>query len=177
MAPDRAAPAPPADALEAALAQHGAPHPTARVDAATVQYVVFSIGERPFALPGARVAEVLPLVPIHFVPGCPPALEGVIDVRGEILSVLRLGDLLGVAHGAPTRHSAILLGCADGMESGLRVDAVQDVLEVVQGSLLDPPELPEPLTGLVTGVFTHRGRPVLVLDLGQLFAAWRAGRA
>ena len=111
------------------------------------------------------------------MPGCPPALEGVIDVRGTIWSVLRLGDLLGSAHGMPSRRAAILLGSAAGMDSGLRVDAVDDVLEVAQRSVLvSPAGLPEWLAGLVSGVFQYQGRTVLALDMERLFSDWCDGR-
>lgn len=76
-----------------------------------------------------------------------------------------------------TRRAAILLGHAADLESGLRVDGVEDVLDVTQESLLAPPDpLPGCLHGLVTGVFQHRGRPVLTLDLGRVFQSWRDGR-
>lgn len=77
----------PADALTAALEQRRGDQGIVVVDAATVQLVVFAIGGRVFALPGAQVVEILPLPVIHFVPGCPPAIEAVIKVRGTIYSV------------------------------------------------------------------------------------------
>jgi purine-binding chemotaxis protein CheW len=147
------------------------------VDTVTAQWVVFAIGERLFAFPGRQVVEILPLVPIHFVPGCPTALEGVIEVRGTIWSVLRLGDLLDTSPGLVTRRAAVLLGVAGSLESGLRVDEVIDVCEVVVESILPPPvDLPGRLSGLVTGIFQHRGRVVLALDLEWLLADWCAAR-
>ncbi|HPB76233.1 MAG TPA: chemotaxis protein CheW [Chromatiaceae bacterium] len=147
------------------------------VDAATIQLVIFVIGDQQFALPGAQVAEILPLAPIFPVPGCPPAVEGVMDVRGNIRSVLRLGDLLGAAHHPLARHAAILLGRVGDQESGLRVDRVVDVTPVILESLIPPPDqLPPPLAGLVTGVFQRPEGPVLVLDMERIFQAWQDGR-
>lgn len=169
----------PAAALAAILDQRVRdPGGIVAVDVPTVQWVVFSLAGAPFALPGRQVAEILPLVPIHGVPGTPPALAGVIEVRGTIWSVLRLATLLGYATAAVTRRSAILLGRAADMESGLWVDGVEDVLEVAEDAMLAPPaDLPGPLHGCVTGVFQHRARAVLALDLTRLFAAWRDGRS
>ena len=147
------------------------------VDAATIQLVIFAIGDHYFALPGAQVAEILPLAPIFLVPGCPPAVEGVMDVRGNICAVLRLGDLLGAAHDPLSRHTAILLGRVGDQESGLRVDRVADVTPVILESLMAPPDpLPERLQGLVTGVFQRPEGPVLALDMERIFQAWRDGR-
>lgn len=146
------------------------------VEAPTAQMVIFAVGNDLFAFPGGNVAEILPLAPIHFVPGCPPSLEGVINVRGDIVSVIRLGDLLGVEHVAAGRRTAILLGQGGGLCSGLRVDRVLDVLDVVRDTLHPPPcTLPDRLQPLATGVFEHRGRTVLALDLERLFQNYRAG--
>jgi len=168
----------PADALDAILDQRaGDRGGIVAVDVPTVQWVVCSLGGAPFALPGRQVVEILPLVPIHCVPGGPPALAGVIEVRGTIWSVLRLADLLERTTGPVTRQAAILLGRAADMESGLLVDGVDDVCEVAEDAVLAAPaDLPGPLSGCVTGVFQHRARAVLALDLELLFAAWRDGR-
>lgn len=172
-------PAAPAATLDAILEQRGrvgSDSPIVAVDAVTAQWVLFHLGERPFAFPGRQVVEILRTPPIHFVPGCPPALEGVIEVRGTIWSVLRLADLLDTPAGAVTRRNAILLGRAADLASGLRVDAVDDVLDLAPDAILAPPaDLPGRLPGLVTGVLQHRARAVLALDLERLFTAWRDG--
>ena len=152
------------------------------VDAPTIKLVVFAIGERLQALPGRQVSEILPLSTIHFVPGCPPALEGVISVRGDITSVIRLGDLLGIEHGASGRQGAILLAQGahevggEPMRSGLRVDRVVDVLDVVEDSLQPVPDtLPESLRRVARGVFQLQDSSVLLLNLDALFQDYLSG--
>lgn len=152
------------------------------VDAPTVKLVIFAIGERFQALPGYQVSEILPLSTIHFVPGCPPALEGVISVRGDITSVIRLGDLLGIEHGASSRQGAILLAQGthavggEPMRSGLRVDRVVDVLDVIEDSIQPVPEtLTETLRRAARGVFQLDERTVILLDLDALFQDYLSG--
>jgi purine-binding chemotaxis protein CheW len=155
-------------------------------DAPRVQLAVFAIGDGLFAFPGAQVGEILPPPTVHWVPGCPTALEGVIDVRGEIWSVIRLADLIQVARGtdphAAARRTArgrpaLLLGRTPDMASALRVDSMVDVLECPCADIQPPPDtLPETLGAIVSGVFQYRGRSVLVLDMERLFAGWREGR-
>ena len=140
------------------------------VETAKVKLVIFVVGEALLAFPARVLVEILPLATIHFVPGCPPALEGVINVRGDIASVVRLGDLLGMTHAPSGRRSAILLARGTRVRSGLRVDRVVDVLDVVEESIQAPPDsLPEPLRGLATGVFEHEGQVVILLDLDRVF--------
>lgn len=140
------------------------------VETARIKLVIFVIGETLLALPARSLVEILPLTPIHFVPGCPPALEGVINVRGDIASVLSLGDLLAIDHVPSIRGAAILLGQRKDIRSGLRVDRVEDVLDVTEESIQHPPDsLPEPLRGSATGVFEHLGQVVILLDLDRVF--------
>lgn len=143
------------------------------VDAPTIKSVIFTVGGVQCAFPGQQIVEILPLTTIHFVPGCPTCVEGVINVRGEIASVLRLGDVLALTHAPDTRQSAILLGQSLATDpvirSGLRVDQVLDVLDVIAASIQPPPDtLQEPLRTLATGVFLHQGRTVVALDLERL---------
>ncbi len=146
------------------------------VDAPTVKLVVFAIGAALFAFPGANVTEILPLTTIYPVPGCPPSLEGVINVRGDIASVIRLGDLLGETHAATDRRTAILLGQGNAMSSGLRVDRVVDVLDVLEEIIQPPPTtVPENLRSWATGIFAWQGRSVLVLNLEPLLQDYRTG--
>jgi purine-binding chemotaxis protein CheW len=140
------------------------------IETAKIKLVIFVVGEALLAFPAQVLVEILPLTTIHFVPGCPPALEGIVNVRGDIASVVRLGDLLGMTHAPSDRRSAILLGQGTQVRSGLRVDRVVDVLDVTEVSIQAPPEsLPEPLRGLATGVFEHQGQVVILLDLDRVF--------
>lgn len=148
------------------------------VEAPTVKLVLFAVGDALFAFPGSNVTEIFPMTTIYWVPGCPPSLEGVINVRGDMTSVIRLGDLLGVEHAADDRRASILLGRGSAMCSGLRVDHVLDVLDVLEERIQPPPStLPERLQPWVTGVFAYQERSVLVLNLERLFQDYRAGLA
>lgn len=167
----------PQDALGALLEQRRTQTADpAAVDAPTVKLVIFTIGPQRLALPGTQVSEILPLTTIHIVPGCPAALEGVISVRGDITSVMRLGDLLGLDHAPPSRHGAILLAQStqsiggEPMRSGLRVDSVVDVLDILEDSLQPVPDtLAGTLRRASSRLFELGATSVVLLDLDTLF--------
>ncbi|MEY6433194.1 chemotaxis protein CheW [Thioalkalicoccus limnaeus] len=140
------------------------------VETPTTQLVLFAVGDSLFAFPGTSILEILPWARIYPIPGCPPSLEGVLHLRGEIVSVVRLGDLLDRGHAEPDRKTAILLGQGAGLRSGLHVDRVLDVLELASTGIQPPPTtLAESLRRLATGVFHYRDQPVILLDLDRLF--------
>lgn len=146
------------------------------VDEPTVKLVVVSLDDQWFAFYGEKIREILADCPVYFLPGCPPSLEGVINVRGDIESVIRLRALLGFAEPPAGTPSRILLGQSAAMRSGIRVDRVEEVLDVLESSIQEPPHtIPEHLRPLVRGIVTFGGHLIHLLDLDQLFADYRAG--
>ena len=146
------------------------------VDEATIKLVIFELDSEWFAFPGEAIREILPPAEVHFVPGCPPSLEGVINVRGDIESVIRLTELLARPASDPTSNSLILRGHGGGMHSGIRVDRVVDVLDVAQSAIQPPPAaLPEHMRRIVSGLMKHQGRPVTILDLNHIFEDYHRG--
>lgn len=150
------------------------------VDEAQVKLVVFTLGERWFAFHGEAIREVLADSEVYFLPGCPPSMEGVINVRGDIESVIRLRAVLGLPDGETSANSRILLAKAgtlrSGLRSGLRVDRVEDVLDVAQSAVQAPPHtLPENLRARVRGIVMYRGHAVHLLDVSTILAEYCAG--
>lgn len=151
------------------------------VEEPSVKLVIFKLGERAFAFVGAAIREVLPgNEPVFFVPGMPASVEGVMNVRGDIESVIRLHNLLNLSGDhevKKTPSASILLGQGAGMHSGLRVDQLLDVVDIPQSQIQATPEtLPEGLRPFVTGLLEFRGLAVAVLDLDKLFLAWQKGQ-
>lgn len=156
--------------------RRGAAAQVVDVDVPVIKLVVFSLDGGWYAFPAEGIAEVLPDCPVFFLPGCPPSLEGVINVRGDIESVIRLRSVLGLPPAAPDAASRILIGRAAALRSGIRVDAVEDVLDVPEENIQAPPHtIDERLKPLVRGIVPLRGHLVMLLDLERLFSDYRAG--
>ncbi len=160
--------------LEGALAtrQASKDEPVVR-DEQLVKLVVFALGEAWFAFYGERISEILARADVFFVPGCPASFEGVINVRGDIESVFRPHALLHVADVGVEQGASILLGHGSEMRSGIRVDRVVDVIDVPAASIQAPPStLSETMRSLALGVLSFERRPVTVLDIDKIFAAY-----
>lgn len=146
------------------------------VDEPQVKLVVFTVDEQWYAFHGETIREVLADSTVYFLPGCPPSMEGVINVRGDIESVIRLRTVLGLPDAPPQPTSRILLAKTGTLRSGLRVDRVEDVVDVAQSAIQPPPRtLPEHLRTRVQGIVMYAGHPVHLLDLATLFAEYCAG--
>ena len=145
-------------------------------DEPSVKLVIFELGGEWFAFPGEAIREILPQLDVFFVPGCPASMEGVINVRGDIESVISIAELLGKPLAKPASNSSILRGTGSAMRSGLRVDRVVDVLDVVQSAIQPPPAaLSEHMRPVVAGLMRHQNVPVTILDLDRIFEDYRRG--
>ncbi len=139
-----------------------------------VKLVIFRLGNERFALRGAQVREILPAGEIFFIPGCPDSMVGVINLRGDVESVLQLDRLLGRSSDAAHSGRFILLVQASAMRTGLLVDQVEDVVDLAE-SALQPPlsTLPSPLDQWVDASLSWQEDAIPCLDSERLLSDYR----
>lgn len=149
-----------------------APVPTTPEAAAPVaeqQMVILDVGEESYGLPVQRVREIVRVPPITRVPNGPAFLEGVINLRGQVLPVLDLRRHLGVPSGALTRRSRVVISELGRHTVGLIVDGVSQVVMVATDDVEPPPTLVAGVNdGQVRGVARLGDRLVLFLDPDRL---------
>jgi purine-binding chemotaxis protein CheW len=115
------------------------------VPAETLPVLVFEVGGRRYGLPAADVRELLRAVAILPLPQAPPAVEGIINLRGTIVPVLDLRQRFRLP-ARPLEHTDhfIVAGAGD-RTVALRVDRAVDLIQ------LDAADL-EDMRGVVPGV-------------------------
>ena len=118
-----------------------------------------------------QVREVIRSRTMTPVPLADPAVAGLINLRGEIVTGIDLRTRLGLARrpdGAEPMHVVIRLG--DGAVS-LMVDEIGEVIEAADVLLERPPEtLAGPVRRMIAGVCQLPGRLLVVLDIDSAFA-------
>jgi purine-binding chemotaxis protein CheW len=113
--------------------------PVAPVAGEALQVVVFSLGEERYALETHSVREVVRLRDHAVLPGAPAFVFGVLNLRGEVLSVLDLRPFFGVPQRGATDRSRVLVLGASRTEFGLLADDVHEVLSVRLQDVLEAP--------------------------------------
>ena len=118
-----------------------------------------------FGVPVPHVQEVIRFQPMTPVPLAPSAVEGLINLRGQIVLALDLRRRLALGErpgGALPMN--VVVRTPDGAIS-LLVDEIGDVVEVEQSTFEDPPEtLRGPLRSLILGVHKLEGKLLHLLD-------------
>ena len=132
--------------------------------------VIFRIGEVVCAAPAGIVREILPRLPATRIPGVPDAVEGLVNVRGSLLTVLD-GHLLLQQERRSSDEGAIVVLEVRGRAYGLGVGQVLDFLEVPAGSVVERRELPGVDPKLVKAVgLGAGGQHFILLDVDAVFA-------
>lgn len=99
----------------------------------------FRIRHAAFAIDAVRVDEVLRVTPITRVPHAPPEVQGIINLRGRIVSILDAGLQLGMAPCTVTPDSRIFVVADREEYLGLLVDEAGDVIEAAPEEFASAP--------------------------------------
>ena len=141
-----------------------------QIEEKTVQLVVILLAENYYAFYGEHIKEIVPVSDITYVPGMPAYILGVMNVRGEIESVLDVKNLLGLPATPFARQSRILIGEVNEVRSGLLVDSVEDVLEIPEDQILKPGSvLDAKQADYIVGETRYKGHELILLALGNIF--------
>ncbi|MGI9042151.1 MAG: chemotaxis protein CheW [Gemmatimonadales bacterium] len=138
-------------------------------DSPTLHSVIFRIGALICAAPAGIVREILPRLPATRIPGVSEAIEGLVNVRGSLLTVLDGHVLLHQERRADDEGAIVLLDVG-GRRYGLAVGQVLDFLEVPAHSVAQRADLPGVDPRLVRAVGLRGDQPFILLDVEALFA-------
>lgn len=144
-------------------------------EADTLPVVVFRVGDLLCAAPATRVREVLPRLQATRIPGVPDAVEGLVNVRGGLLTVADGHRLLGRPL-QPGDEGAILLVELAERRFGLAVSQVLDFVELSADAVAPREELPGVDPALVQAVALHAGSSYVLIDVDTLLAPLTGSR-
>ncbi len=131
--------------------------------------VGFRVGRETFGVPIGLVHEIVRVPEITAVPDSPGYVEGVINLRGKIVSVVDLRKRFGEKEIAPHKKNRILVTEVEGKMVGLIVDAASEVLKIPDSEIELPPSVfEEGELNYVTGVGKLQGRLVILIDLSKI---------
>src|ERR1700690_361322 len=113
--------------------------------------------------------EIVRVPEITAVPDAPAHLEGVINLRGKIVSVVDLRKRFNKPATTATRHSRILVVEHRGRLVGMIVDAASEVLKIAEGDVEPAPAImKEGGLDCVTGLGKYEKRLIILLDIDKV---------
>jgi len=130
------------------------------------QYVLFHLGAEEYGLPIKRVQSIIRYEEPTSVPRAPAGVDGVFNLRGQVIPLVDLGRLLLGVPLVPTPAARIIVTEGGVGAVGLAVDAVREVAAFAEDDILPAPaEVLGPETSdAFEGVVSHGERLVILLD-------------
>jgi purine-binding chemotaxis protein CheW len=151
-----------------------ADHNTAEYE--TASYLLLRLSAEHYILDSTCVREVARWRAPTPVPGAPQAVSGIINQRGEVLPVINLCVLLGLHETPAGRSTRYLVAHHDETMLALLVDSVVDLVMLSPANHEPlPATLPPQQARLLQAITRLEGKPVSLLDLGEIVAAVRTG--
>lgn len=137
------------------------------------EFVTLGIDHEIFAIPVDAVREILGTRPAAALPGAPPFLLGLIDVRGQSVPVVDLRVKLGLPAVTATDQTRIVVLEAEvagrPLSLGLVADRVFEVTALDEHAIDPPPEIGVRWrSDYIRGVGRRNGAFVVIFDLARL---------
>jgi purine-binding chemotaxis protein CheW len=135
---------------------------------ATSQLATFWLDGDLFGVEVAHVQEVLRSQSITRVPLAPPAVAGLINLRGQVVTAIELRERLGRTPRPAGEEPVVIVVRLHGEAVSLLVDSIADVVDV---DLRDFEAPPDTLDGagrdLIRGAYKLDGQLLLALDVNR----------
>ena len=137
----------------------------------TMQVVSFSLGSEEYGVDIAQVQEINRMVAVTHVPRAPVFMEGVINLRGQLIPIIDLRTRFGMPRVEHTKNTRIVVTEVGAKRVGMVVDSVSEVLRLPVEQIEDAPEM---ITGVDTeyirGVGKVDDRLIILLDLAKIIS-------
>lgn len=133
------------------------------------QFVTFYLGKQYVGIPVQKVQEVIRTQGVTAAPLAPPYVMGLLNLRGQIVTTIDLGILLGIGKQEETTNSRNIVLDFEGTLFALLVDSVGDVQTLDKKYFSTTPStLEEPWKSSCAGVYTLPENLLVILEISNL---------
>jgi len=136
------------------------------------KYLTFALAEEEYGLEILKVREIISMSEITSVPKTPEFVKGVINLRGKVIPVIDLRLKFTMEEVPYTDETCIIVVDVDGIEMGIIVDHVSEVLDIASGDIEDAPEFGASVDiDFILGMGKAEGRVTILLDISRVIGS------
>ncbi|HET9029314.1 MAG TPA: chemotaxis protein CheW [Candidatus Aquilonibacter sp.] len=136
-----------------------------------VQVVSFKLATEEYGVDISQVQEIIRMVEITHVPRAPRFMEGVINLRGQLIPIIDLRTRFGMQKINATKSTRIIVTEIGSKRVGIVVDSVSEVLNIPIENVEDAPEMIAGVgTEYIQGVGKMDERLIIMLDLTMVIS-------
>jgi purine-binding chemotaxis protein CheW len=140
------------------------------------KYLTFALGKEEYGLEILKVREIIGYMDITAVPRTPEYVKGVINLRGQVISVIDLRTKFAMAPAAKTEQTCIIVVeiKQDGrkLSTGIVVDRVSEVLSIGEEKIEEPPSFDSSVhVDFILGMGKIGESVKILLDIDKVLSA------
>jgi purine-binding chemotaxis protein CheW len=136
-----------------------------------LQFVVFKLGSEEYGVPITQVKEINRLTTTTKVPRSPMFVEGIINLRGQIIPIIDMKLRFDLPQTEYTNDARIIVIQAGNHTFGVEVDLVSEVLRINTNNIEPAPHIVCSIDSkYITGVAKVGQRLLILLDLDMLLS-------
>jgi purine-binding chemotaxis protein CheW len=137
----------------------------------SAQLATFTLGDRLYGVGVERVQEVLRSQARTRIPLAPPAIAGLVNLRGQVLTAIDLREQLGLPPRPEGKEPMVVVIRVGTEPVSLLVDSIGAVVDVEPDTFEQPPDtLSGPSRELILGAYKLPDRLLLALDVDRAVA-------
>jgi purine-binding chemotaxis protein CheW len=140
------------------------------------KYLTFALGKEEYGLPILKVREIIGYMDVTAVPRTPPHIKGVVNLRGQVISVIDLRIKFGMEAVPRTDQTCIIV--VEVVQQGRKffcgvvVDRVSEVLNIPGDCIDEPPQLGASVqTDFIVGMAKIAESVKILLNLDRVMSA------
>jgi purine-binding chemotaxis protein CheW len=135
------------------------------------KFLTFFLAGEEYGLEILKVHEIIGLMPITPVPRTPTYVNGVINLRGKVIPIVDLRLKLEMDSTEQTDQTCIIVVQASGLDVGVIVDKVSEVLDIAGNEIDEAPSFGTNVNSdYILGIGKSEGRVKLLLDIDKVLS-------
>ncbi|WP_353232234.1 chemotaxis protein CheW [Pseudomonas helleri] len=136
-----------------------------------LQWVTFKLDNETYGINVMQVQEVLRYTEIAPVPGAPAYVLGIINLRGNVVTVIDTRQRFGLYNADITDNSGIVIIEADKQVVGILVDSVAEVVYLRQSEIETAPNVGNDESAkFIQGVCNKNGELLILVELDKMMS-------
>ena len=146
-------------------------------DSDEIHVVVFKLSDEEFAVDINQVREIIRVSPIVRIPNTPEFIEGIINLRGNIITVIDLGKKLFGKAIEITKDTRIMIVEIDDVTLGLMVDSVIEVMRIPKNNIEKTPDIiaHKIHSDYIKGIARIDDRLIIIIDIRNVILKEEVG--
>ncbi|MEK5038414.1 chemotaxis protein [Sporosarcina sp. FSL K6-3457] len=133
-----------------------------------LEIVEFEVGNSVFGINVIKVKEIIQPIPITFIPHAHPNVEGIIQLRGEVLPVVDMVKVLGLSTDNRSAEQKFIVAEFNKQTVVFHVDSVSQIHRISWEQIEKPSEMYQGGNSQIIGVIKYQGQMILLLDFEKI---------